>query len=342
MHVMNQTVAWLFGLSMAAGWVDAAHAQDPGGSFSAGGLLFGDAYHVPSHHSASGEGAIGLVLRRAYLTFDAAAGVNWSGRLRFETTQSGQFEEYTFDTRVKDLYLGRELGRQRLRIGLQPTLTYDLIESAWGKRYLLRTPLDLQGVASRDTGVSLGGPLNASGTFGYRVMAGLGVEFGADSDEQDKWMAALSWKPAPGWLVDLYVDTQRRDGPQDRSTWQLFTGYKSEGLSWGVQYSNQDREDDPPLELASLFLVKQINAAASFIGRIDHLFEPSPKGDGISYLPMDPSARPTLLIAGTEFRLTPHVALTPNVVTIRYDRNEQGTRPDTDVHLRLTLFVDFE
>ena len=138
------------------------------------------------------------------------------------------------------------------------------------------------------------------------------------------------------------MDTQRGDGPRDRSTWQLFTGYRAEGLSWGLQYSDQDREDDPPLQLASLFLVKQINAAASFIGRIDYLFEPSPKGEGISYLPMDPSARPTLFIAGTEFRLTPHVSLTPNVVTVRYDRNEQGTRPDTDVHLRLTLFVDFD
>jgi hypothetical protein len=342
MQPMNGVATWLLTLAAAAAWAGAAAAQDTGGHFSAGGLLFGDLFHVPSHHSAAGEGATGLVLRRAYLTFNAGAGPNWSGRLRFETNQSGRFEEYSFDTKVKDLYIGRELGRHRLLLGLQPTLTYDVIESIWGKRYLLRTPLDLQGVASRDTGVSLKGPLNATGTLSYRVMAGLGVEFGADSDGQDKWMAALSWEPAPNWLVDLYVDTRRRSGPSDRSTWQLFTGYQAEGLRWGLQYSDQDREDDPPLELASMFLVKRIGATTNLIGRIDYLFEPSPKGDGISYLPMDPSARATLFIAGAEFRVTPHVVLTPNLVSIRYGRNEQGGRPGNDLHLRVTLFVDFE
>ncbi len=31
-------------------------------SFRAGGLLFGDLYHVPSHHAEAGDGATGAVL----------------------------------------------------------------------------------------------------------------------------------------------------------------------------------------------------------------------------------------------------------------------------------------
>ncbi len=46
------------------------------------------------------------------------------------------------------------LGRQHLLVGLSPTPTIDLIESIWGLRYLARTPMDLQGVASRGTGIS--------------------------------------------------------------------------------------------------------------------------------------------------------------------------------------------
>jgi hypothetical protein len=34
--------------------------------------------------------------------------------------------------------------------------------------------------------------------------------------------------------------------------------------------------------------------------------------------------------------------VTPNVVVKRYDENETGHRPGTDVHLRLSFFLDFE
>jgi hypothetical protein len=307
-----------------------------------GGLLFGDLYHVPSHHSSEGDGASGFVLRRGYLTFNADLSNNWFGRLRFELNQSGEFETYTFELDFKDLYLGREIGRHRLLFGLAPTLTFDLIEAAWGLRYLARTPMDLQGVASRDTGVRIRGPLNDAGTLRYRAMAGAGIEFGNESGDGRKWMGALTWQPAERWTVDLYADYEKLSGPTDRTTLQAFLGYGAERLRWGVQYSNQDREQDPPLELASGFLVADLSPRTSAIGRIDRLLEPSPRGDDIAYLPMDPSARATIYFAGLEFRLHPHFTLTPNAVVTTYDRNDQGMRPETDVYLRLTAFVNFE
>jgi hypothetical protein len=310
--------------------------------FRAGGLLFGDLYHVPSHHSEAGDGATGLVLRRGYLTFNADFSDDWFGRLRFEVNQSGEFETYDFDAKTKDLYLGRKFGRHKALLGLSSTPTFDVIEAAWGLRYLARTPMDLQGVASRDTGLAVQGPINASGSLRYRFMYGAPVDFGGDSNDRERWMGALGWQPAEGWTLDLYADYEALDGPRDRSTRQLFLAYRAEGWRWGLQYSNQDRQEDPPLELASAFLVSRIAEHVSLIGRVDRLLEPSPKGDGISYLPMDPSARATMMFMGVEFRLNHHVALTPNAVVTTYDRNDQGVRPSTDVHLRLTLFIDFE
>lgn len=310
--------------------------------FRAGGLLFGDLYHVPSHHSEAGDGATGLVLRRGYLTFNADFSDDWFGRLRFEVNQSGEFETYSFEAKTKDLYLGRRFGRHKVLLGLSSTPTFDVIEAAWGLRYLARTPMDLQGVASRDTGLAVQGPINASGSLRYRFMYGAPVEFGGDSNDRERWMGALGWQPAEGWTIDLYADYEALDGPRDRSTRQLFLAYQGERLRWGLQYSNQDRQDDPPLELASAFFVRQVTEAVSLVGRVDRLLEPSPKGDGISYLPMDPSARATTMFAGVEFEVRPHLVLTPNVVCTRYDRNDQGVRPDTDLHLRLTLFIDFE
>lgn len=340
---MKRPIVSFLCLFASLGWLPGVFADDGEGlSLNTGGLLFGDSYYVPSHHSEAGDGAVGLVLRRGYLTFDAKLGEKTFGRLRFELNQSGEFETYTFKAEVKDLYLGWNLGRHRLIAGLTSTPTFDLIESIWGFRYLARTPMDLQGVPSRDTGISVSGPINASGTFSYRAMLGSGIEFGADSSESAKWMGALTWKPAPRWTVDLYADFEELPGRDERSTLQGFIAYQTESLRWGMQYSNQDRQENPPIELASAFLIKKLGESTSLVGRVDRLLEPSPKGDDISYLPIDPSAKATMFFGGVEFRLRPHLSLTPNTVVTVYDQDDQGVRPKTDVYLRLTLFVNFE
>lgn len=311
-------------------------------TFSVGGLLFGDLYHVASHHTYEGEGATGVVVRRGYFTFDADFSRHWYGRLRFELNQSGEFETYTFELSAKDLFVGWKLGRHRVLFGLSPTPTFDLIESIWGLRYLVRTPMDLQGVASRDTGISAKGPLNSAGTLGYRAMVGSGLEFGNETGDGRKWMGALTWNPSPPWAVDLYIDHEMLSGPRDRMTIQIFTGYRTEGWRLGLQYSDQDRQDDPRLQLASAFVVRRLGDKTSLIGRIDRVMEPSPAGDNIAYLPFDSSAPATFFVGGVEFRVTPYLYITPNAVVTTYDENDQQIRPETDIHLRLTLFLNLE
>ncbi len=92
---------------------------------------------------------------------------------------------------------------------------------------------------------------------------------------------------------------------------QGFVARETEDLRWGLLYAKQDRGEDPPLELASAFLGVKLDERNSVIGRIDRLIEPSPKGDGISYLPFDPSAPATMYLAGYEFR--PRSSLTQTI-----------------------------
>mgnify|MGYP001546434650 FL=1 len=77
-------------------------------------------------------------------------------------------------------------------------------------------------------------------------------------------------------------------------------------------------------------------------GRIDRIMEPSPRGDNISYIPFDPTAKATLYLAGLEYKVSDNLYVTPNTIVISYDRNDDGARPNTDFYLRLTVFVDFE
>ena len=310
-------------------------------AFEFGGLMFGDVYTIPSHHTVEGDGASGVVIRRGYLTANLRIGENWSGRARIEVNQDGEFESYGFEAEFKDLYLSRMFGNHEFVFGLSPTLTFDLIESIWEARYLMRTPMDLQGVASRDTGIAARGPIGDS-QFSYRLMGATGAEFGAEAGDGRKWMAALNWTSPEGLEVDFYTDFEQLVGPSDRKTAQVFVGQKTETLRWGAQYSYQDREDDPRLELASAFAVKSVTDKMSVIGRVDRILEPSPKGDNISYIPFDPSAKATMMLSGIEYRFNDKFRLTPNMIWTLYDRSDEGTRPNDDLHLRLTFFLDLE
>lgn len=310
--------------------------------FDVGGLLFGDLYTIPSHHTVAGDGASGVVLRRGYLTADFTLGETWYGRARIEINQDGEFESYGFDAEFKDLYLARRFNDHELVIGLSPTITYDLIESIWGARYLMRTPMDLQGVASRDTGASFKGPLDRGGRWAYRVMLGSGLEYGIESGDGLKFMGAVTWQPSNSLYVDMYLDHERLAGPIDRTTVQVFAGYRTDSRRWGIQYSHQDRQDDPVLELASAFFVQSLPNAFSLVGRVDRILQPSPKGDNISYIPFDPTAPATMILAGIEYRFSPVFRVTPNVIWTTYGINSDGVRPEDDLHLRLTFFLDLE
>jgi len=319
----------------------AARGDLPERILDVGGLLFGDAYYLPSNHLESGDGAAGLVLRRGYLTFDLDFSAKTFGRVRIEVNQSGEFETYDFEADFKDFYLGWKLGEHTLIAGLAPTPTFDLIESQWGMRYLMRTPVDLQGGASRDTGVFAKGPLNDSGTLAYRVMYGTKANFGAESSENGRYMGALTWKPAPKWTVDFYLDREKKPGEADVTGVQAYLSRITDTWRWGLQYSYADRQAQEPLELASVFTVRPLDGRHSLAGRIDRIIQPSPRGNNIAYIPFDPSAPATLYLAAYEYRWLPDFTLTPNVIVIDYDRNDEGVKPTTDVYLRLTAYFTF-
>jgi len=310
-------------------------------AYNFNGLLFGDIYYVQKHHLEDSSQKAGAVIRRVYLTFNAKFNKHWFGRFRLEINQSGEFYNYSFETQIKDLFIGYKAGKHKILVGRSPTRAFDLIENVWGLRYLTKSTLDLQGVSSRDFGISANGPLNAKNTFQYRTMIGMGQDFKNDYGDGLKSMLAITWKPTSKWYVDAYTEYERLPGHTDRIGLQFFAGYLSEGLRWGIQYTNQYRQDDPGIELVSGFLITNIYKKIGLIYRFDRLLKPSPRGDGIDYLPFDPTAKATLLISGIEFEITKHFFITPNIVFITYDENDLGRRPESDLLYRLTLFFNF-
>jgi hypothetical protein len=309
--------------------------------FEFGALAFGDAYWVAANHQPEDEGIVSAWLRRAYLTFDSEFTQRFFGRLRFEINQAGDFDDFSFEIDFKDLYLQTAVGEHRIHVGLTPTPTFDVIEPFWGYRHVERTPMDIQGVASRDTGISAKGPLTADGSISYRVMYGTQLEFGADSNDAGEYMVAVAFNPDSHWLIDLYADFGDFGGTdEDRLTLQAFAGFQTDTYRLGLQYSNQDRGADPGIELASAFGVLDFSDTWSLLARVDRLFKPSPRGEDIAYLPFDPTAKATLLILGIEARPYRFFSVIPNIEYIRYD-DPPGIqpRPGDDLLVRLTFFL---
>lgn len=322
--------------------VFSTNSQNKESNYKLGGLLFGDVYYVSQNHQENVAGTAGAVMRRAYVTFDAKINKNWFGRIRTETNQSGEFDTYAFETDVKDLFLGYKFEKHTITLGLSPTKTYDLIERIWGLRYLVRTPMDLQGVSSRDLGIAVDGAIGNTNHFSYRFMIGSGENFGNETGDGRKVMTAICYQPNPKYFVDLYADYEELPGETNRSTVQLFTGYHSEKLRWGIQYSNQFRQEDPSLELLSGFIVHKVYKEMAVIGRIDRILEPSPNGNNISYIPFDPNAKATFFISGFEIPITTYFRVTPNVLFTRYDKTDGIPTPNNDLQFRCTVFLNLE
>jgi hypothetical protein len=235
------------------------------------------------------------------------------------------------------------IGEHRVLFGLSSTPTFNLIEKFWGYRYVERTPLDVQGIASRDTGIAASGPIAKNGSISYRVMYGTQLEFGSDSNDAGEWMAAVSWEPNSNWVVELYGDFEDpwREG-DGRRTLQGFLGYRTDTTRFGLQYSDQDRGTDPGIQLASLFGVVDFSENWSVLGRVDRLFEPSIRGEDIAYLPFDPDAKARLFILGVEARPFKFFSLIPNIEYIQYDDpSGPEPKPEDDLLVRLTFNLTF-
>jgi len=173
-------------------------------------------------------------------------------------------------------------------------------------------------------------------------MLGNGTRALDEIDKYLKYMGAITWQPTKKWCFDFYLDYENHTSTSIRSTIQLFTAYTTDKLRWGIQYSNQYRQNEPRLELFSGFIVGKVYKEISLIGRVDRLLKPSPRGNDIDYIPFDPNAKATFLVSGVEIPFKKHFTITPNVVFTAYDKISDGTKPNNDLQYRITMFLNFE
>jgi len=314
------------------------------------GLVFGDYYYFSDHHDSKWESQQGFWLRRAYFTFDYTFTPRVTTRFRLEANSNGKLAGGSLTPYVKDAYLRWTFyGRQQLTLGIQPSLSFDHVESVWGLRHIEKTPLDLyRWDSSRDTGVTVAGPMNEANTLKYSVQFGNESGNNAETDKFKAIRVAARYETNPGLTVEGMFAQFARDKDADRTTAQVFAGYRARKARAGLQYSYQKRQaatgttlPDLELDIFSGFAVADLKPQKfSIFARVDRYDDPCPDCSGIDYLPIDTSAKFTMFLAGVEYYLIPAVRFSPNVEWVTYGTPAKaGTpAPKDDVVWRATFY----
>lgn len=318
----------------------------PAPAYKISGLVFGDYYAFASHHLPAWDGQHGLWLRRAYLTYDHTLSPSLSMRLRLEMNSNGKLAGGALTPYVKDAYLRWAFhGRQALTLGIQPSLTFDYVESVWGLRHIEKTPLDLyRWDSSRDTGLTLAGPLNSAQTVKYAVQYGNESGNNAETDKHKGVRAAVRYEPKQGLTAEAMVAQFSRANDADRTTAQIFAAWRGARGRAGAQYSLQKRRavtGDTDLDLVSGFAVVDLKPKAlSAFARLDRTADPCADCGGIDYLPIATTHPFTMAVAGVEYYLHPSVRVSPNFEWVAYrDRAAApAPKPDSDAVARLTFY----
>lgn len=325
--------------------VFAQKSDESGGKFS--GYMMGDYYKIIDNHNADLKDKHGFWFRRIYFTYDYKIDGNFSTRIRLEMKNAGDFESADkIIPELKDAYLKYKFSKAALVLGLSSTPTWGIVEESWGYRSVEKTALDLQKMgSSRDFGVALKGDFDEKGMFQYHIMFGNGSSNKTEVDRGKSAYVSLSVRPAKGFVIEVYGDYADKVGKNDWYTIQGFLGYTTKSIRAGLQFADQTRKiegsGDQKLTVGSIYLVSAISPQFSLLGRVDRMFKPNSNGDGISFIPFDPTAKNTLFIGGIDWHPIETVSIIPNIEFVKYDENEEGVTPENDVIARITFFWKF-
>jgi len=316
------------------------------GKFS--GYMFGDYYYVLKYHNPEIKDQRGFWFRRIYLTYDNEMDGHFATRLRLEMSNEGDFATSNAMTPfVKDAYLQYKIENHVFSFGISQTPALSTVENIWGYRYLEKIPLDLYRMASsRDFGVAAAGRIDNSGLFGYHVMLSNGSGNKQEIDKGKSGQVSVNWSPSGALIFETFGEYADAEGIEDAYTWRLFGGYVKDRFRIGIEYADQTLQQaaapDIKRRFLSVFICAGIIDKISVILRGDRMFDPNPAGEKIAFLPFDPEAPSTFILAAVEWAPVKEVCITPNLEYVTYGKADENITPGDDLYGRLTFFWKFK
>jgi len=320
--------------------------SDSKGKFS--GYMFADYYYILENHDSELKDKRGFWFRRIYLTYDNDMAEHFSTRLRLEMSNEGDFTtSFAMVPFVKDAYLQYRIEKHSFFFGISQTPALSTTEKIWGYRHLEKVPLDLYRMASsRDFGLAAKGNIDSQGAFKYHLMFSNGAGNKQEIDKGKSGLLSITWSPNKELVFEGFSEYADAEGITDAYTLRFFAAYITESFRMGLEYGDQTRKQtnnsDVNIRYLSGFVSGEVMAQIALFLRIDRMFDPNPSGNKIAFIPFDPTAKSTFILAGVEWSPAKDVFITPNVEVITYDQNGAGEKPGDDLYGRVTLFWKFK
>jgi hypothetical protein len=319
-------------------------ASFPNGRVTA--VVFGDYYFFPDHHDPKFEDQHGFWLRRGFFGYDHAFNERMSARLRMELTSNGLFTGGAVTGVLKDAFFAwRFKGRQQVRIGMQPTLTFESEDGFWGLRHIEKVPTDLYGIdASRDFAILVSGPLGGGLSYGVQI----GNDSGQASETDSFKVVRLfgQYERPSGLRVEGAFNYGRRPNGQHRTTAKGLVGYRKAAFRAAAQYLWQERRSGTAAPDTTIGIVSAWGTwefapkRAAVFARFDAVSPEVggeevglPNASSIQYLGLADSSPFRGWIAGVDLTKGA-IRVSPNVEFFDYDDGALGH----DVATRLTFF----
>lgn len=333
------TLVALFSLASIA---TAQTASDPG---KISGQVFGDAFTVVKHHDSSIKGSNGLWFRRINLIYDKVLTKGISARLRLEALSPGDFKsESTMQTFFKDAYIQFDGNGYVVLAGLIPTATITFLETSLGYRPVEKTPLDLYKMGEpRDQGIALKGA-TADKKLAYHVAIGTASGTRGRTGKGNAEYGSVAFKITPELTLEAYVDHAKKTSGTTWTTEQGSLVYKGKGFNAGLTLASQKRKTGAghyDIGFVSLYLDKELSNGTKPFFRMDVLSNAIPNADTIPYLILSKDGKPTLFLAGIDFKLANNVHLIPNIEHVSYRKFGAAATPRSDTFLRITFSYSF-
>lgn len=279
----------------------------------------------------------GFQFRRIYLTFDKKIDEAFSTRVRFSMSNT----DYTYSKMtpgVKDAYLKWQFSSNHSAyFGISGSPAFKEIEKFWGFRHLDKTASDYFSIrSSRDFGVAAKGQLFKK--LNYHFFYGNG-----ESNASDRWgrvdklySLSLSQDFGNHFFYQLYTDYRlSKEGNYDEFTGQIFSGYRSKRLRFGVQYTYQENklmrsEEKGDIHLISFPFIYHYIDKVSFVFRYSYYSVAEER----NYVQQS-------FIGGFEYTIRDDISIMPNILYNDYDLAELSGK-GKDVITRLTLAYKFK
>ena len=284
-------------------------AQDSSRFVATGKPLMTIYSNFHSEFSQGHTGRAGFALTRVYLGYKYDFHPNFTAAVKLDIGSPDDIgisglKRYAY---FKNAYLEYHTERFRWSFGLVSTKMFKLSEKYWGHRYISKPFLDQYRFGpSADLGMVISYKILPSLTADFSLLNGEGYTR-LQVDTAFKYALGLTWQPLKKWIIRGYGDLYHH--AFNRSVLSLFSGYKSDHLTIGTEFSyylNAGPEKMMDKWGASASFSWALSDRLQYFGRLDFLNACLRNGERE---PWDLSGRGSGFITGLQYTPVKHVRM---------------------------------